>query len=267
MQSILVDSLVINTAQAASADVALAKGVITFDAMGTTIPLRKVLKDNAYRKTVYAAGTAQTSTFTIGNVPDSSTNYTLSIQKFPAVANGIQNANPLYSTTETYTVITDATATAIELVAALEAAIAVRVAAGTSAFLAPVAAGTNVLTLIGATSNFSFLISMSPNVNTAGLTLGVQATSAALIKTSGTYTQVVAINDDAVVGNTYTTISYRWYEDLGDDVLKQGQNQEQCFEVLVFINVLGAPANSTTLIATLDGQAAGTATAATYLGF
>lgn len=263
MQSILVDSVVLNTIQAVHADVTLSKGNLTFKGLGTVIPLRKVIKSNAYRKTIAAAGTAQTSTFTVV-APDNSTNYTLTITKYPAVQNGLQVANVLYSGIEQYTVITDATATAAELNALFEAAITVAVNAGRSAFAVPTPSGTGVLTLVGATPNFSFLIAMSPNTNSAGATIGTQATTVPLVKTAGTYAQVYAINTNATSGDTYDEFSYRWYEDLGDDVLKQGQDQQECFEVKVFAKI-GA-ANLAALITELDAQAAGTS-AGDYLGF
>lgn len=265
MQTILVDSLVLNTIQAAAADTALAKGVITFNGMGTAIPIRKVLAANAYRKTVAAAGTPKAMTFTIGNVPDSSTNYTLTITKFPVVSPGLQQGNALYSTTENYAVITDATALASELGILFSAAITTAIAAGRSGLATATDNGAGVLTLTAATANFDFLISMSPNTNTAGLTLGTQAVSTALVETSGTYAQVYAINTNATSGSTYDEFSYRWYPDLGDDVLKQGQNQEQCFEVRVFLKV-GA-ANLAALETELAANAAGTSTASKYLGF
>lgn len=263
----LIDSLVLNTVAAAAADVTLDKGNISFAGLGTVIPLRKVLKANAYIDTAYNAGQAKWMTYTFTNV-DNSTSYTMSLIKTPVVAEGIQQANAAYNGTERYTIVSDASATVTEVATAFRNAILTAIAAGTSAFsTASIVAGALTVKPAVGNANFDFLITLDQTLTAAGAAIGSQSVAQALIPTSGTYAQVAAINPNATVGNTYATLSYRWYPDLGDDVLKQGNNQEGCFEVKVFVNMGDGDAQDLLDECDLIATGAATAGAAAYLGF
>lgn len=258
MKPQLIGSLVLNTVQALAADVALSGNKISFNGLGIKIPFREIQEPTgAFKKTVYAAGTAKSMTFTFTSVSDS-TAYTIVLSKYPAVPGGLQQGNTLYNTPEKYTVVTPSSGNTVTTLAVLfKNAINAAITSGLSAFTTTSNVA-GVLTIPAATANFDFLITMSASIGTSAVTV-------AWVPTNGTYAQVYAINKTADPAKLYDQYSLRWYYGITDGVFQMGVTKESLVEVIVFIDKDSA--NAAALETEIDAILAGTHTpVADYLG-
>lgn len=258
MKALLIASVVLNAVQAVAADVAIAANEISFTGLGPKIPLRNVQEPSgSFKKTLYSAGVAKSMTYTFTSVEDGKA-YTITLNKYPAVPNGIQQGNSLYNTPEKYTIVTPASGNTVTTLAVqFKNAINAAIAQGLSAFTtATNAAG--VLTIPAATANFDFLIDMSASI-------GAQAVTVAFVPASGTYAQVVAINSNATSGLLYDQYEFVWYYNITDGVELMGVTKNTLVKVIVFIN--NADADKAALETEVDAIIAGTHTpVADYLG-
>lgn len=233
MQSKLVDSLVLNSVAASNGDVTVTNGELVFTGMATTIPINKILTASGVglQHDDYAAGTPKKITVTFDQTKmdalEDGTIITMLITKNPVNRSNNFIQTDKYSAPEKYAVELAASMTDDSMATAFAAAVTAQISAGGSLFTTAIATA-NAIALLASDALADFQVTFDIDIVTSTVV------TTALVKPSGTYAQVVAINSNADSAKTYDTITIRWIDNVDNtDVFASGP-AEDYKEVRIF---------------------------------